>query len=494
MREIPRASDLQRVGRLLSGWISFALAALGADLLLELAALYSSGEMSFARFATSLASELLAVAVLVAVLCWLRPAVAGFGRAFHRFEQVEEERRRAEERYRSIVENAGEGIFQTSADGSYITANPALARIYGYASPAELMENVTDVERQIYVEPRRRQEFVRELQERDRVSNFESRVFRRDGSMIWISENARAVRDEAGQLLHYEGTVVDITARKRAEEEIRVRESELRRHRDHLEDMVHERTVRLHRANEALEREVAERKRAEQLKDELVSTVSHELRTPLASLRGFTELLLHREFPRERQQEFLRIIHEESLRLGRLIDNFLDLQRMEAGRQPYELVATDLASLLHEAVTLFGLHSSRHRIVVEVEDALPMVRADGDRIRQVLANLLSNAVKFSPDGGEVRVRARCEGARVVVSVSDRGIGIEPEALDGLFRKFHRLPNAEAHGIGGTGLGLALVREIVEAHGGRVEVASRLGEGSTFGFALPVAPEVALAAP
>lgn len=619
-----RPSEIHgRIARRIAFWTGLALAALLVDLAVEVAArLGAPLPILPAGAIAPIAVGAFAVSVLVAVLFWLRPALVGFGRVLEQLEDAEEERHRAEERYRDIVENAVEGIFQTSPQGAYLTANSALALLYGYRSPAELIASVTDVERQIYVEPRRRLEFVRELQERDRVSGFESRIFRKDGSMIWISENARAVRDSEGRLLHYEGTVIDITERKRAEAELRTSESELRRHRDHLEDMVTERTVRVIRANEALEREVVERrraeaelrlrdraiasisegisitdpsrpdnplvyvnsgferltgypsadvlgrncrflqgpatdpaaveairaaidearecvvelvnyrkdgtpfwnllsitpvrdehgalvsfigvqfditerKRAEELKDDLVSTVSHELRTPLASLRGFTELLLHREFPRERQKEFLGIVHGESLRLSRLIDNFLDLQRMEAGRQSYAFEPTDLAALLRDTVSLFGLHSDRHRLDLDLEDALPRVRADGDRIRQVMANLLSNAVKFSPDGGEVRVAASCDGGAVSISVSDQGLGMDAADAAGLFRKFHRLEDAEERGIGGTGLGLALVREIVEAHGGRVAVASEKGVGSTFRFTLLVAaaePHVEAATP
>ncbi|MDF0554182.1 PAS domain S-box protein [Kamptonema sp. UHCC 0994] len=138
----------------------------------------------------------------------------------HRVE-AQEAQRQAEEKYRSLFENALEGIFQTTIDGHYLNANPALARIYGYSTPQELMVRLTDIERQLYVEPNRRTEFIRRLQEDDAVSGFESQVYRSDGTVIWISENARAVRDRHGTALYYEGTVEDITERKRLEEERR---------------------------------------------------------------------------------------------------------------------------------------------------------------------------------------------------------------------------------------------------------------------------------
>ncbi|MEK6572052.1 MAG: PAS domain S-box protein, partial [Bacteroidota bacterium] len=136
-------------------------------------------------------------------------------------KRVEEALRQAEEKYRSIFENAVEGIFQTRVDGRYLTANPALARIYGYESPEELMEAVSDLSRQFYVEPGRREEFLRLMQKEGRTLEFESQVYCKDGSVIWISESARAVRDAVGRLIGFEGTTIDITGRKRAEEALR---------------------------------------------------------------------------------------------------------------------------------------------------------------------------------------------------------------------------------------------------------------------------------
>ena len=220
------------------------------------------------------------------------------------------------------------------------------------------------------------------------------------------------------------------------------------------------------------------------MKDELISTVSHELRTPLASLRGFAELMLKRNFTFEKQRELLDVIHSEAIRLTHLIDDFLDLQRIEGGHHPYVFAPLALESVLHESVELFETIGGPHSLRWEVPSLLPRVHGDANRLRQVLVNLVSNAIKFSPQGGPIEVGAEAEAHRVMVWVKDHGVGIPPEAIPKLFTKFFRVDNSDTRGIGGTGLGLALVREIIHAHQGNVWVESTLKSGSTFFFTLP----------
>jgi PAS domain S-box-containing protein len=241
-------------------------------------------------------------------------------------------------------------------------------------------------------------------------------------------------------------------------------------------------------AGMVMSQDITHRKEVERLKDEFISTVSHELRTPLSSLRGFAELMLEREFPAEKRQRFLSIIHSETVRLTNLINDFLDLQRIESGRQVYHFERVDVRELLREGIALFTQADAKHTLRLETPDSLPPIQADKDRIRQVLSNLLSNAIKFSPRGGEVTVGARQQGAYVEVWVTDQGVGIPREAIAQLFSKFFRVDNSQTRNIGGTGLGLALVKEIVDAHQGRVWVDSEPGRGSAFFFTLPVAEQ------
>jgi len=235
-----------------------------------------------------------------------------------------------------------------------------------------------------------------------------------------------------------------------------------------------------------LAQDITERKQAERLKDELVSTVSHELRTPLTSLRGFTELMLKRDYPLQRQRELLSIIHNESIRLTNLINDFLDIQRTESGRQVYHFEIVSLPEFARQTLALFSAEERLHQFALDIPAALPPILADHDSLRQVLTNLLSNAIKFSPNGGTITVAAKLKVPFITVSVADQGVGIPADALPHLFNKFFRVDNQETRRIGGTGLGLALVKKIIEAHGGKVWVESTLGKGSTFFFTLPLA--------
>jgi signal transduction histidine kinase len=238
-----------------------------------------------------------------------------------------------------------------------------------------------------------------------------------------------------------------------------------------------------------LERALVAAQEVDRLKDDLISTVSHELRTPLTSLLGFTELMLQRNFPEAKQREILTIMHNESRRLTDLINNFLDLQAIEARRSQYRFAPRQIAPLLHEAIDLFSKADGKHTWQMTIPDNLPLVDIDEGRIRQVVTNLLANAVKFSTRGGVITVTVSCQPTELTISVSDQGIGIPQEAIPKLFTKFFRVDYGETRTTTGTGLGLALIKEIVEAHHGRIWVDSTLGEGSTFSFTLPLANEL-----
>lgn len=231
-------------------------------------------------------------------------------------------------------------------------------------------------------------------------------------------------------------------------------------------------------------RDITNEYEVDKMKSELVSTVSHELRTPLSSVLGFTELMLTRELKPERQKKYIETIHKEALRLTTLINDFLDLQRMESGKQAYNKQTIDIVQIAREVVANFKVTNSSHQYVVTSPQSAIFILGDEEKIVQVFTNLVSNAVKFSPDGGEVTISFNLEEGKVVACVSDQGLGIPTEELSKLFKKFYRIDNSDRRKIGGTGLGLAITKKIIEAHYGEITVESTLGEGSVFRLILP----------
>lgn len=231
-------------------------------------------------------------------------------------------------------------------------------------------------------------------------------------------------------------------------------------------------------------RDITKEHEVDQMKSELVSTVSHELRTPLSSILGFTELLLMRELKEERRKKYLQTIHKEANRLTNLINDFLDVQRMESGRQSYSMKNTRVDKIAMESIDHFK-HKKDYNFNLIDEARYVVVRGDEDRLQQVFTNLLGNAVKFSPDGGNIEVKLKNVSSNLLVTIKDSGLGISSEDIQTLFKKFRRVDNSERRKIGGTGLGLSISKEIIEYHQGEVWIESKEGVGTTVNFTLPL---------
>jgi signal transduction histidine kinase len=242
---------------------------------------------------------------------------------------------------------------------------------------------------------------------------------------------------------------------------------------------------RLEAGRRELEAQNERLRESERAKSELVSVVAHELRTPLASVLGFTSVLRQREVTDEQRREYLGIIEAQARRLAALVNDFLDVQRLEEGNLSIAKELIDVGSVVREQAELFAGQSPKHLLDVSLPETPLAVRGDSNRLAQVVANLLSNAIKYSPQGGVVHVTGRREDSIVRVSIQDEGVGIPAELQREIFGKFVR-GHATAEGIEGSGLGLAISRSLVEAHGGNINFESTTGSGSTFWFELPTA--------
>jgi signal transduction histidine kinase len=238
----------------------------------------------------------------------------------------------------------------------------------------------------------------------------------------------------------------------------------------------------------AFNRMSSELANVERLRRDLVANVSHELKTPISALRARLENLLDGVEPPD--PEVLQVMLQQAERLSRLVDQLLDLSRLESGDVPIEREDLDLDPLVSAVIDEVQVARGDHLVHVraEIPDDVPRLWADSERIHQVLFNLLDNAVRFTPPGGEVVVSAVHSAGRCEVRVIDTGPGIPPEHLPFLFERFYRVDQARTRGDGGTGIGLAIARSVVEAHGGRIWAESEVGRGSVFTFDLPLARE------
>lgn len=393
--------------------------------------------------------------------------------------------RQAEQKYRSIFENAVEGIFQTTPEGHFLSVNPALARIYGYATPEELTSNLTNIRQQAYVNPQRRDKFMQVMAECGEVSGFESEVYRVDGSVIWISESARAVCDADGELLYYEGSVEDISDRK-------VFESALQ-----------------------LALEAAEA--ASTAKSAFLANMSHELRTPLNAIIGYSEMLKEEteELGYDELIPDLDKIRTSGRHLLSLINDILDISKIEAGRMDLYFETFDIATLIEEVASTAAPLIEKNGNTLNLHQISNMGTMHGDvtKVQQILLNLLSNAAKFTQNGtitltasrekiaghnSEAREENSSEPAAdsqssiaskefLVVNCTDTGIGMNPEQLQHIFQPFTQADASTTRKYGGTGLGLAISQRFCLMMGGNISVKSQEGVGSTFTIRLPVNP-------
>jgi PAS domain S-box-containing protein len=369
----------------------------------------------------------------------------------HKSQSAEARLERRTALLNEIFSHAPLGIARVGPDLKIIDANPRLASLLGVESADMIGKPVA-----IYLH---HDEFSRVFalfqplwKGTAGTIESDSQAIRSNGRKVWLHWRATTVRNSSGRLEYFLAMFEDTDAE--------------------------------HAANEAAMAHLAGLERLNELKSEFVALVSHEFRTALVGIQGFSEMIRDEDLPIDDLKSFAGDINNDAERLNRMINDMLDLDRIEAGRLILHLQPTDLNALLQQAVERASASSFHHFITAKLDPSTPIVHCDPDRITQVLANLMSNAIKYSPSGGEVVVSSQVSDGHVEASVRDHGIGITPDFIKRLFGRYERYEKT-SNQVLGTGLGLAITRQIIELHGGKVWVESAVGVGSDFRFSLPL---------
>ena len=408
---------------------------------------------------------------------------------------AEESLRQAEANFRSLHENAIEGIFQSSPEGRLLSANPALARILGYDTPENAVACLTNLTLQLYADPADRSRILALAEEKKAISGFETQYRRKDGTLIWVKMNASVIYDEYGRVDHFEGSVEDITARREAEQQLKDHAVVLEFQKNAMEEAAGS----LEKQNEELVEARDQAVAATKAKSAFLATMSHEIRTPMNGVLGMTSLLLETSLTEE-QRDYAETVRASGESLLTILNDILDYSKIEAGKLEFEHVPFDLRRTVEDVLGLLYESAAQKKLELVCDiapDLTTAVVGDPSRMRQILTNLVGNAIKFTAHG-EIIVQVRAEEAtdretRLRFAVTDTGIGIAPEAQARLFKSFSQADSSTTRKFGGTGLGLAISKQLVELMGGSIGVESAEGLGSTFWFTLGLAPSVALEA-
>ena len=361
----------------------------------------------------------------------------------------------------SIVSSSEDAIISKSLDGIITSWNEGAQRIFGYAVDEAVGRSVL-----MLVPADRKEEepaILARLRRGERVDHFETIRVRKDGQHFPVSLTISPMRDSTGRVVGASKIARDITELKRIAGE-----------REQL--LQSERAAR------------AQAEHANRMKDDFIATVSHELRTPLNAIVGWTAVLREGDHGPE-VAEGVEVIQRNALAQAQLIEDLLDLGRIASGKLALQAVGIDLAELVREATAAVGPGAAARSLEIKIalEHGMAAIRGDKQRLQQVLGNLLTNAIKFTPDGGTVRLTTRRRHSSVEIEVADNGCGMAPDFLPHVFERFRQADSSTTRRFGGLGIGLALVKQLVELHGGTVRADSPgLGEGSTFTIVLPSA--------
>src|SRR2546428_6268284 len=371
--------------------------------------------------------------------------------------------RRSEADHRTMFERSPIGIARISSGGELLEANPALLQVLEHDVDTMRTSAWPDMLR-AYDQAASRSQKAPFLAGITDGSSLQVRAATGAGNWLWLQLTVTSIPDSSGVPEHVLVMIEDVTA-------------------------VRETSDRLSEALEAQRDANANLEKIDRTKSEFLSIVSHEFRTALTGIQGFSELIRDGGLETDEVRAYGGYIFNDADRVNRLIGDMLDLDRMESGRMSIRLADVDINEVMSDVMTRA---SSSSGVVAEfkadLDPRLPIVTGDRDRLVQVVTNLVNNAVKYSPDGGTVTLSTRSDGGFALVSVTDTGLGIPPDEIGHVFERFRRVRSGAAQSIPGTGLGLTIVKQIVEMHGGKIWVESAVGHGSAFHFTLPLAAE------
>jgi len=408
--------------------------------------------------------------------------------------ELEIEHRRlveSKEYLQNVIEDSPDVIITTDTEGNIVEFNKGAEEMLKHKR-AEVTGTSAE---HLYMDESERRDILKIVEEKGKVTNCETRLKTKDGSVLDVNLTLSQLRDGLGNIIGTVGISRDITEIKKKREELlslnrKLQETTLALEtaRVNLEKKVEERTKELRDANEMLIESNIRIKEADRLKSEFMANMSHELRTPLNAIIGFSELLLDGidgEIS-DVQRTDLTHIHDSGAHLLGIINDILDLSKIEAGKMDLVKEEVDLAGILRGVISVSKtlIKGKDVKLVDLIGEGLPTIVADGKRLKQVVLNLVSNAAKFT-EKGEITIKAEPAGnSHVLISVRDTGIGIKEEDIPKVFEKFRQIDMSSTRNKGGTGLGMAITKKLVELHGGSMWLESKVGEGTTFFVKLP----------
>ncbi len=385
-------------------------------------------------------------------------------RAVGTIMDVEERRRaekalgEAEKKYRAIVDNAANGIYQVTPEGLFLSANPAFANIVGYNDPEEILNNITNAQEQLYVDSALRIRLLKEVANLKKPQNFEIQIKQKNGERLWVAENIRPVFDDDGALIFFEGSIEDIHKRKEAEIAL---------------------------TDAKIESDLANR-----AKSEFLTNMSHELRTPLNSVIGFAEIIKNETYgvlAQKEYKEYAENIFGSGRKLLNVINEILDVSHIEAGNRELKEGVVSIQDSITSSLEMMNgkINDKKIRVENKVMDSTFSIIGEKHAVKQMLLNLMSNAIRFSADNSYIMIDAELDhDQNLRVSITDTGIGLTDAELEKALSPFGQINNDHSRDTSGTGLGLTLVKSLIELHGGELEMVSQKNIGTTATLIFP----------